>query len=82
MSNSAIRYELLEELARLAFRCRHLMTDASPDVARFQEVIDQLSARPAAQTEDHLVSLLHAIRGGPELDRDSLYRQAASLIPV
>ena len=82
MSNSAIRYELLEELARLAFRCRHLMTDASPDVARFQEVIDLLSEIPVAQPDDDLVGLLRAIRGGPELDRDSLYRQAAALIPV
>jgi hypothetical protein len=82
MSNSAIRYELLEELARLAFKCRHLVTDASPEVARLQEVIDQLSAKPVAQPDDDLVGLLRAIRGGPELDRDSLYQQAAALIPV
>jgi hypothetical protein len=82
MSNSAIRYELLEELARLAFKCRHLIADASPDVARFQEVIDELSAKPAMQPDDHLVGLLRAIQGGPELDRDSLYLQAAALILV
>ena len=82
MSNSAIRYELLEELARLALKCRHLIGDASPEAVRFQEVIDRLAVRPSAEADDNLVGLLRAIGRGPESDRGSLYWQAAALIPV
>ena len=82
MSNSMTRYELLEELAHLALRCRHLIPDTSPDAARFQEVVDRLSVRPATEPDDDVVGLLRAIGRGPDGDRQSLYWQAAALIPV
>ena len=82
MSNSATRYELLEELAQLALKCRHLITGTSPEAARFQEVVDRLSVRPAADPDDDVVGLLRAIGRGPDGDRQSLYWQAAALIPV
>ena len=81
MSNSMTRYELLEELARLALKCRHMIPGTSPEAARFQEVVDRLSVRPAAEPDD-VVGLLRAIGRGPDGDRQSLYWQAAALIPV
>ena len=82
MSNSATRYELLEELAQLALKCRNMITGTSPEAARFQQVVDRLSVRPAAEPEDDVVGLLRAIGRGPGGDRQSLYWQAAALIPV
>lgn len=82
MFNSANRYELLEELAALADKYRHLITGNSPEIARFQEVVDRLSARQPTETDDKLVGLLRAIGHAPALDKDTLYRQAAALIPV
>ena len=82
MSNSATRYELLEELAQLALKCRHMITGAGSEAARFQEVVDRLSVRPAAEPDDDVVGLLRAIGRGPDGDRQSLYWQAAALMPV
>ncbi len=82
MSNSALRYELLEELARLAVKCRHMIMGASPEAVRFQEVVEILSARPGSELDDDVVGLLHATGRDPDRDKQSLYWQAAALIPV
>jgi hypothetical protein len=82
MSNSATRYELLEELARLALKCRHMIPGTSPEAARFQEVVDRLCVRPPAELDDDVVGLLRAIERGPDGNRQSLYWQAAALIPI
>ncbi len=82
MFNSAIRYELLEELARLALKCRHMVTGSSPDAVRFQEVVEALSIGSETEPADDLSGLLEAIGGRPDRSKGSLYWQAAALIPV
>ena len=82
MFNSATRYELLEELANLALECRHMIASASPEGARFQELVDILSVRERSHVDHDVGSLLHAIGRSDESDKQSLYRRAAALIPV
>jgi hypothetical protein len=82
MFNSATRYELLEELASLALKCRDMVGGSSPEGARFQQVVDLLAARPGSQMDDEVADLLHAIGRSADSDKQSLYWQAAALIPV
>ena len=81
-SDPSFRYELLEELARVARECRHMVTGASPEATRFQELVEALSL--ASQTErDHATErLLKAIARSEDRGKESLYWQAAALIPV
>ena len=81
-SNPSIRYELLEELAQVSGKCRHMVTGPSPEAIRFQELVEALSV--ASQTEQDAAAerLLKAIARSEDRGKESLYWQAAALMPV
>ena len=81
-SNPSFRYELLEELARVARECRHMVTGPSPEAMRFQELVEALSDPSGAKPDDAAERLLKAIARSEDRGRESLYWQAAALIPV
>ena len=81
-SNPSMRYELLEELANVSRKCRHMVTGASPEAIRFQELVEALSAESQAERDDASERLLKAIARSEDRGKGSLYWQAAALIPV
>ena len=81
-SNPSIRYELLEELAQVARKCRHMMAGPSPEAMRFQELVEALSIESPMEPEDAAERLLKAIARSEGRGKESLYWQAAALIPV
>jgi hypothetical protein len=77
-----MRYELLEELVRVAVKCRSMVTGSSPEAMRFQILVEALSRTARAEDDNKTMQLLEAIGRGPNNGRESLYWQAAALIPV
>jgi len=82
MSGPNMRYELLEELVRIAVKCRWMVTGSSPAAMRFQILVEALSKTARADEGNNTVHLLEAIRRRPNTGKERLYRQAAALIPV
>jgi hypothetical protein len=82
MSGPNMRYELLEELVRVAVKCRSMVTGSSPEAMRFQVLVEALSRTARAEDDNKTVRLLDAIGRGPNNGRESLYWEAAALIPV
>jgi len=80
--NPSIRYELLEELAQVARECRHMVAGPSPEVTRFQELVEALSIGWPAEPDDASERLLKAVARSEDRGKESLYWQAAALIPV
>ena len=81
MSGPNMRYELLEELVRVAVKCRWMITGSSPAAMRFQILVEALSKTARADEDNNTVHLLEAIRR-PNTGKESLYWEAAALIPV
>jgi hypothetical protein len=81
-SNPSIRYELLEELAQVARKCRHMVAGPSPEATRFQELVEALFIASQAEPDDATERLLKAIARSEDRGKESLYWQAAALIPV
>ena len=79
MSGPNMRYELLEELVRVAVKCRSMVTGSSPEAMRFQVLVEALSRTARAEDDNQLVE---AIARRPDTGKESLYWQAAALIPV
>jgi hypothetical protein len=82
MSSPSIRYELLEELVQVACKCRHMVAGPSPDAVRFQELLEALAIPPETQPDDKAQLLLKAIARSQDRGKETLYWQAAALIPV
>jgi len=82
MSGPNMRYELLEELVRVAVKCRWMVTGSSPEAMRFQILVEALSRTARAEDDNKPVRLLEAIGRHPSTSKESLYWQAAALIPV
>ncbi len=81
-SNPSIRYELLEELVQVAHKCRHMVAGSSLDALRFQELVETLATGLDTEPGDKTERLLKAIARSQDRGKESLYWQAAALIPV
>jgi hypothetical protein len=82
MSGPNVRYELLEELVRVAVKCRWMVTGSSPEAMRFQILVEALSKTARADEDNNRVHLLEAIGRRPNTGKERLYWKAAALIPV
>lgn len=82
MESTSMRHALLEELAAVAYRCRHLVRGDSAEAGRFQELVAALWSGEQADEPDSLVALLTVLRDSPSVNGDGLYARAAALIPV
>ena len=82
MSGPNMRYELLEELVRVAVKCRWMITGSSPEAIRFQILVEALSKMARVDEDNNTVHFLEAIGRGLNTGKERLYWQAAALIPV
>src|SRR5262249_25927662 len=71
-SKPNIRYELLEELAQVARKCRYMVTGPSPEAMRFQALVEALTIASQTEPDDATDRLLKAIARSEDRGKESL----------